>query len=164
MCIARKLHRSGASSPWSFDVYENAVDTIDLLGGVKFHDLNELSKRAPKLNAFMKVDGVMPALCHNDFYAPNFSSTPVASTSSTGNTRPCQTMQATSAHSHATPISASKTPRRSSVRTSSELPHQQKCATAWPMLPFAPSTSLYERFSRKVPIAHSVNGCFYGTA
>ena len=72
MCIARKLHGSGASSPWSFDVYQNAVDIIGLLGGVEFRDLNELSERAAKLNAFVKTDGVQPVLCHNDFYAPNF--------------------------------------------------------------------------------------------
>jgi len=72
MEIARKLHRSGAQSPWTFNVYENAIEIIGLLDGVAFPDLDELTERAKRLNDHVASDGVAPVLCHNDFYGPNF--------------------------------------------------------------------------------------------
>lgn len=72
MEIGRKLHGSGARSPWDFDVYEKAVDIVRLLGRVEFTGFSELAELAERLDAFVKADGVPKVLCHNDFYAPNF--------------------------------------------------------------------------------------------
>ena len=72
MEIGRKLHGSGAVSPWTFDVYQKAVEIIGLLGKIEFTGYAELAERAEKLDGFVNADGVAPVLCHNDFYAPNF--------------------------------------------------------------------------------------------
>ena len=72
MGIGRKLHACGAESPWSFDVYQNAVEIIKLLGTVSFSDFAMLSERAEALSRCVKGDDVDPVLCHNDFYEPNF--------------------------------------------------------------------------------------------
>ena len=72
MEIGRKLHGSGAKSPWHFDVYEKAIDIVTLLQSYTFRDFDGLKKRARMLNDFVRADGVEPVLCHNDFYAPNF--------------------------------------------------------------------------------------------
>ena len=72
MEIARKLHTSGRTSPWTFDVYRNTTEIIDLLGKVRFGDFDELLARAQRLNDYVRADGVAPVLCHNDFYEPNF--------------------------------------------------------------------------------------------
>jgi len=72
MAIGRKLHQSGAKSSFTFDVYQNALEIVDLLGKVSFADFDELAERAEFLNECVKSDGVPLVLCHNDFYAPNF--------------------------------------------------------------------------------------------
>ena len=72
MEIARKLHGSDAHSPWTFDVYGNAVEILGMLEGSTFSDLEKLEKNSKRLNEFVKADGVPAVLCHNDFYAPNF--------------------------------------------------------------------------------------------
>ncbi|MBQ6586630.1 MAG: winged helix-turn-helix transcriptional regulator [Coriobacteriales bacterium] len=72
MEIARKLHTSGVTSPWTFDVYHNTTEIIDLLGKVVFGDFELLLARATRLNDFVRADAVAPVLCHNDFYEPNF--------------------------------------------------------------------------------------------
>lgn len=72
MEIGRTLHNSGATSPWSFDVYEKAVEIVRLLGRVEFSGFAELSELAERLDAYVKTDGIAPVLCHNDFYSPNF--------------------------------------------------------------------------------------------
>lgn len=70
--LARRLHTSGDESPWTFDVYQNAVDIVNMLDNTDFQDFDVLADRAKRLNEFVRADGVAPCLCHNDFYAPNF--------------------------------------------------------------------------------------------
>lgn len=72
MEIGRKLHNSGATSPWNFDVYAKAVDIVELLGQIDFKGFTELAELASRLDSYVKSDGVEPVLCHNDFYDPNF--------------------------------------------------------------------------------------------
>ena len=72
MGIARKLHGSRAQSPWSFDVYQNAIEIVGLLEGVSFDDLGKLKAQSRRLYNFVTSDEVAPVLCHNDFYGPNF--------------------------------------------------------------------------------------------
>ena len=72
MEIGRKLHGSGAASPWEFDVYAKAVEIVGLLGQIEFNGFAELSELASRLSACVERDGVSPVLCHNDFYEPNF--------------------------------------------------------------------------------------------
>ena len=66
------MHNSGATSPWSFDVYQKAVEIVDLLGVEEFEGFAERAKLADRLESFVKSDDVQPVLCHNDFYSPNF--------------------------------------------------------------------------------------------
>lgn len=72
MRIGRTLHDSGASSPWTFDIYAKAVGIVGLLGRVEFTGFAELAQRAAALDARVKADGVPAVLCHNDFYGRNF--------------------------------------------------------------------------------------------
>ena len=72
MEIARKLHGSGAVSPWEFDVYAKTREIVRLLGRVEFNGFDELSRCAERLDECVKADGVPLVLCHNDFYSPNF--------------------------------------------------------------------------------------------
>lgn len=73
MGLARRLHGCGERSPWSFDVYQKAVDIVALLPSSSgFADFAELSERAKSLYDHVCADGVEPVLCHNDFYDPNF--------------------------------------------------------------------------------------------
>ncbi|MCI8469171.1 MAG: phosphotransferase [Eggerthellaceae bacterium] len=72
MEIARTLHQSGERSPWDFDVYQKAVEIVDMLGPQPFEDFNELGQMAAELYDDVMADGVEPCLCHNDFYEPNF--------------------------------------------------------------------------------------------
>ena len=75
LALARKLHTSGETSEWSFDVYQKAVEIVSLLGSrsyPSFPDFGELADRTRRLDEFVKSDGVEPCLCHNDFYNPNF--------------------------------------------------------------------------------------------
>lgn len=72
LSLVRLLHQSGESSPWSFDVYKNACDIVEMLEDVDFPDFELLENRARILHDCVSSDGVAPCLCHNDFYAPNF--------------------------------------------------------------------------------------------
>ena len=73
MKLARCLHDSGESSPWSFDVYQNAIEIVELLPSApSFADFEELAACAEALYNYVQMDGVRPVLCHNDFYDPNF--------------------------------------------------------------------------------------------
>lgn len=75
LALARKLHRCGRTSEWSFDVYEKAKEIVALLGARQypsFPDFPELADRAARLAELVRADCVEPCLCHNDFYAPNF--------------------------------------------------------------------------------------------
>ncbi len=75
MKLARTLHESGISSPWSFDFFTEARKIITLLEGLAYPlptDFGALFDAAKQLNALMDQDRGEPCLCHNDFYAPNF--------------------------------------------------------------------------------------------
>lgn len=73
MELARRLHGSGEKSPWSFDVYQNAVEIVELLPTAPtFADFGEMASCAEALYRHVQADGVEPVLCHNDFYDPNF--------------------------------------------------------------------------------------------
>lgn len=73
MELARTLHESGEVSPWSFDVYQKAVEIVGLLPKApSFADFDELAACAKTLYACVGDDKVEPVLCHNDFYDPNF--------------------------------------------------------------------------------------------
>lgn len=75
MMLVKKLHESGESSEWTFDVYDEAQGLIRLLGErlyPSFPDFAMLNDRAVRLNELVKSDGVSRCLCHNDFYSPNF--------------------------------------------------------------------------------------------
>ena len=84
MEVARKLHGSGATSPWSFNVCEKAFEIADLLadpafqsvdeclGPDDFPDYDSLRSLAALLDASVRSDGIPAVLCHNDFYEPNF--------------------------------------------------------------------------------------------
>lgn len=75
LALGRKLHRSGDSTEWEFDVYRKAVEIVELLAGrayPSFDDYDMLQDMAARLYACVKSDEVPPCLCHNDFYAPNF--------------------------------------------------------------------------------------------
>lgn len=75
MDLIRKLHRSGEVSEWHFDLYDNAQEIKGLLGSRSypaFPDYELLSNRIERLGALVKGDGVLPCLCHNDVFNPNF--------------------------------------------------------------------------------------------
>ncbi len=73
--IARKLHTSGAVSPWKFDFYDEGIGIAKLLkqdGWPLPSDFEELSRRIGELVDIMRAGAGNPVLCHNDFYGPNF--------------------------------------------------------------------------------------------
>ena len=75
LALGRTLHGSGASSRWTFDLYEQACGIVELLGSrtyPAFQDFPELQHMAHELAGAVQGDGVEPCLCHDDFYAPNF--------------------------------------------------------------------------------------------
>lgn len=75
LALVRRLHESGESSAWSFDVYRKAEEIAAMLESESlraFADFDELHGRIAKLYEHVLADGVKPCLCHNDFYAPNF--------------------------------------------------------------------------------------------
>lgn len=74
MRLVRKLHRSGETSPWSFDFFEEAVKIASLLRGLSYplpRDFASLEESVARLGEAMKADAGEPVLCHNDFYGPN---------------------------------------------------------------------------------------------
>lgn len=84
MELARRLHKSGVHSEWSFDLAEKTSEIVTLLAEVGYglpKDFDSLSTMASKLSALVKGDDVSPVLCHNDFYEPNFLVKPLGSTS-----------------------------------------------------------------------------------
>ncbi|MDD6785632.1 MAG: phosphotransferase [Eggerthellales bacterium] len=76
LAMGRKLHQCGVSSQWTFNVFEKAVEIIELLkqgrSFPQFEDFGTLYESANKLAAYVAQDNVPLCLCHNDFYAPNF--------------------------------------------------------------------------------------------
>lgn len=73
--MARRLHQSGAVSPYSFDAYLESKKIVRLLEeeGWSFPpDFKDLSLAMDRLVGPMRAGAGNPVLCHNDFYAPNF--------------------------------------------------------------------------------------------
>lgn len=72
---ARRLHGCGVSSPWSFDIYDEAQKIVRLLderSRTTFKDFAALLSLAEGVHDMVVADGVERCLCHNDFYDPNF--------------------------------------------------------------------------------------------
>lgn len=70
----RTLHKSGASSPWQFDFYEEGCRIADLLraeGTPLPEDFEELALMSASLQQPMRAGAGAPVLCHNDFFGPN---------------------------------------------------------------------------------------------
>ena len=75
LALARKLHDSGETSPWSFDFWDEAVNIERLLRDMGYplpRDFGTISAKASRVAELMRGDAVVPCLCHNDFYGPNF--------------------------------------------------------------------------------------------
>ena len=74
--LGRRLHKSGARSQWTFDVFQKAQEIIALLKDrpayLQHSDFDALHSDINRLAAFVRSDNVPLCLCHNDFYAPNF--------------------------------------------------------------------------------------------
>ena len=73
--MARLLHTSGKTSPWSFDFFEEGINIARMLKEMRFplpRDFDALADRVAKVAELMKAEAGEPVLCHNDFYGPNF--------------------------------------------------------------------------------------------
>ena len=73
--MARKLHTSGKTSPWSFDFYKEGAKIANLLQSMGYplpRDFDQLASRISALAACMREESSDNVLCHNDFYGPNF--------------------------------------------------------------------------------------------
>ena len=74
LAIARRLHESGATSPYSFDFYDEACKIVGLLkaeGWRMPEGFDETAATIAGLVAPMREGSGDPVLCHNDFYGPN---------------------------------------------------------------------------------------------
>ena len=72
--LVRRLHESGAQSPWSFDFFDEATKVEGLLAseGWSFpSDFSEIKAKIERLVPLMRAGAGAPVLCHNDFYGPN---------------------------------------------------------------------------------------------
>lgn len=75
MTMARTLHASGSTSPWSFDFYEEGVTISRTLKDLKYplpRDFQPLYDKIGGLAVKMRPEVESRVLCHNDFYGPNF--------------------------------------------------------------------------------------------
>ena len=75
LSLARRLHDSGETSPWSFDFWAEAVKIEQLLRKVSYplpRDFATVFDRAARVASYMASEASTPCLCHNDFYGPNF--------------------------------------------------------------------------------------------
>ncbi len=73
--MARKLHTSGRKSPWSFDFHEEGLRIVGMLKELRYPlppDFDELTEHVGIIACGMAGEVAKPALCHNDFYGPNF--------------------------------------------------------------------------------------------
>lgn len=72
--MARTLHESGVRALWSFDLFQQALGLIDLLGDghrASFKDFDDLFMLVEGLYAKVSRDGTPKCMCHNDFYSEN---------------------------------------------------------------------------------------------
>ena len=73
--MARVLHTSGKTSPWSFDFYDEGIKIAETLREIDYplpRDFDALRKRMSLISQNMRGEAGDPVLCHNDFYGPNF--------------------------------------------------------------------------------------------
>ena len=73
--MARLLHTSGKTSPWSFDFFDEGINIAQMLKDMRFplpRDFDALADRVAAVAKLMKEEAGDPVLCHNDFYGPNF--------------------------------------------------------------------------------------------
>lgn len=73
--IARCLHESGETSPWSFDFYEEARKIVSLLRRADYplpQDFETLLVLIDAIADFVAAESGPKVLCHNDLYGPNF--------------------------------------------------------------------------------------------
>lgn len=74
LSMARRLHESGAESPWKFDFYKESLKIVHLLreeGWAFPAGFEKLQENIELLVAPMRVGSGADVLCHNDFYGPN---------------------------------------------------------------------------------------------
>ena len=73
--MARTLHTSGKTSPYSFDFYDEGIKIAGILKDMSYplpHGFDAFAARLTALAGAMQADAGESVLCHNDFYAPNF--------------------------------------------------------------------------------------------
>lgn len=74
LSLARKLHESNVTSPWSFDFYKESVKIEKLLRADYYsfpEDFTEMQHAVCALVPAIRAGAGKPVLCHNDFYGPN---------------------------------------------------------------------------------------------
>ena len=74
LSLVRRLHESGADSPWSFDFYDEACKIESLLAAEDWSfpaDFFEVKRKIERLVPLVRAGSGAPVLCHNDFYGPN---------------------------------------------------------------------------------------------
>lgn len=72
--LARRLHESGETSPWSFDFAAETRHVVQLLRDKWYPLPSGFAEEFARMEALaerVRADGVAPVLCHNDFYGPN---------------------------------------------------------------------------------------------
>jgi len=75
LAMARKLHTSGRTTPYAFDIREEIhkfEETIARMGRNDFEDMREMRENIETIFRFVDEDHVPPCLCHCDCYDPNF--------------------------------------------------------------------------------------------
>lgn len=75
MEMARELHSSGVTSKWSFDIFKNTADILELLNNdekARYDDFERIRTCIEGLEERVRATSGAPVLCHNDFYDPNF--------------------------------------------------------------------------------------------
>lgn len=73
--IIRTLHRSGRTSPFRFDIWEEINQFLRQLrekGRNEFEDMEQMRADIEELHRLVDADHVPPCLCHSDCYDPNF--------------------------------------------------------------------------------------------
>lgn len=73
--MIRKLHTSGLSTPYSFDIWKQIHSfekTLKDKGRVEFEGANQLRQLINKVHAYAEGDHIPHCLCHCDCYDPNF--------------------------------------------------------------------------------------------
>ena len=73
--MGRKLHGCGKDTGYSYDVYENSLEIVDMLDArhrTSFREFNNLLALMEELYQKAQKHGARRCLCHCDFYDPNF--------------------------------------------------------------------------------------------